>query len=244
MTDKTYDLGDFDGVNAGMPEEGRWEYPTVGYNATNGVIYFGDEQVTELKGVTMLAMRQCKEIADAAGVTHRYPLKTRKADMVDGDFTARLQVIMAVGGELYTFGARSWTARAAFANPSGGAYKDDNFDAGLWVQVIEHVKDVQKATGKTAPPLCWSVDLAVSKKQITVGTGKNTSKSYPLVKTSEFAFVGPEQAKVHADLYEAEALNEWVAEWGKRATEQPDVATDDEQPDQFIPAVKEDEIPW
>jgi hypothetical protein len=155
-----------------------------------------------------------------------------------------LQVIMAVGGELYTFGARSWTARAAFANPSGGAYKDDNFDAGLWVQVIEHVKDVQKATGKTAPPLCWSVDLAVGKKQITVGTGKNTSKSYPLVKTSEFVFVGAEQAKAHADLYEAEALNEWVAECGKRATEQPDAATDDEQPDQFIPAVKEDEIPW
>lgn len=228
MTD--YNFGDFDGLDTGMPEQDRWEYPTIGYNATTGVFYVGENEQKQIDGITLFAMRQCKEIADAAGVIHRYPLKTPRAQMVDGDFTSRLQVIAMVDGELYTFGARSWTARAAFANPAGGPYSDANFEQGLWGQLFDHIKHIQKTAGKTAPPLCWEFNIVVADKAVTVGTGKNTSKSYPFKRAGDFAFVGPDRARANAALFEAEALNEWAAEWGKRVIETPP----EEQPDEPI----------
>lgn len=243
MTNKkaVSEFDDFEGLDVGMPEEARWQYPTIGYNATNGVFYLGDDQVEKIEAITLLAMRQCKEVEDVSGVIHRYPLLTRKTDMVDGDFTSRLQVICMVGGELYIFGARSWTARAAFANPAGGPYSDANFQQGLWYQLLDHIKEVQKRVGKTAPPLCWEFDLAVAERSVTVGVGKNTSKSRPFEKVGDFRFVGADRARANAALYDSEALAEWVLEWGKRATEQPSEAEED-APDTFIPAA--DDIPW
>lgn len=231
----------FEGLDTGMPEEARWQYATIGYNATNGIFYLGDEQVEKIEAITLLAMRQCKDVVDTDGVIHRYPLLTRKVDMVEGDFTSRLQAICMVGGELYIFGARSWTARAAFANPAGGPYSDANFQQGLWYQLMDHVKEVQKSAGKTAPPLCWEFDLAVAERTVTVGTGRNTSQSRPFEKVGPFRFVGADRARANAALYDSEALAEWVLEWGKRTTEQP-LGAEEDAPDTFVPAASD--IPW
>lgn len=218
---KKNSYGDFGGVDVGMPVEERWVYPTIGYNSSDGIIYLGDDQVQTIPGMTLLAMRQCKEVEDASGIIHRYPLRTRKALMVDGDFSSRWQGIVYVDGDLYVFGARSWTARAAFMNPGGGPYSDEKFPRGIWHDLMDHVKDVSKATGKNLPPLCWKFDLSVEDNTITVGTGKNTSKSHRLVRISDFIFVGAETANMLAALYKSENLQEWVEEWNKTATEQP-----------------------
>ena len=96
----------FTGVTAGMQMMERWQYPGVGYNATDGKFYIGEVEAKELEMVPF-AMRQCKEVTDAAGVIHRYPIKTRRLDMAEGDQVTRLQVVGVINDELHIFGARS-----------------------------------------------------------------------------------------------------------------------------------------
>ncbi len=70
----------FTGVTAGMQTEERWVYEGIGYNASDGIFYIGKQEAKTLEFVPF-ALRQCKEVTDAAGVIHRYPIKTRRLDM-------------------------------------------------------------------------------------------------------------------------------------------------------------------
>ena len=150
----------FTGVTAGAQAEERWQYPGVGYNATNGVFYIGEEEAKTIDLIPF-AMRQCKEVEDADGVTHRYPIKTRRIDMAEGDVKTRLQVVGLVNGELHVFGARSWTARAAWANPLGGPYHDARFEGGLWPRLAAPIKEVTAGRGVPPAPLSYKLALAV-----------------------------------------------------------------------------------
>ena len=242
MTTKTadkplYDLGNFDGTDVGAPIEEKWDYTGIGYNASSGVFYV-DSNEQESLSIIPLAIRECKEIETPDGMTHRYPTRWPRAKMAEGDYTARMQVICYVNGELYNFGMRSYTARASFMNPAGGSYRNDAFSLGIWRGLVEHIKEVKAQTGKQTTPLCWKLALGAG-DNITVGTGKNTSKSHPIV-LKGIEFVGAELANELTQLYLDEDIAGWVAEWKKTAVEEAAEEIDDVET--FIP--EDDEIPF
>ena len=228
----------FTGVTAGAQAEERWQYPGVGYNATNGVFYIGEDEAKTID-IIPFAMRQCKEVEDINGVTHRYPIKTRRIDMAEGDVKTRLQVVGLVNGELHVFGARSWTARAAWANPLGGPYHDARFEGGLWPRLAAHIKEVKAQRGIATAPLCYKLTLTVG-EAIDLSSAANArqkSKAFPIIATA-VAFVGAEQAAANAKLYADEALDEWIAEWNKSAIAEPVEQRDGSA----APVVQEDEL--
>jgi len=214
----------FNGVTAGLQAEERWQYPGAGYNATQGIFYIGEVEADGLE-IVPFAMRQCKEVTDANGVIHRYPIKQRRLDMAEGDVTTRLQVVGIVNDELHIFGARSWTARAAWANPLGGPYHDNRFEGGIWPRLMNHIKELKTSTGKATAPLCWKLRLGVGAEidLSSAANAKQKSKAHPIVAES-MAFVGADKAAEYERLYVEEAIDEWVAEWNRQAvTEaQPD----------------------
>ena len=184
-------------------------------------------------------MRQCKEVEDINGVTHRYPIKTRKTDMAEGDMKTRLQVVGLVNGELHVFGARSWTARAAWANPLGGPYHDARFEGGLWPRLAAHIKEVKAGRGVQTAPLCYKLTLAVGEAVdlSSVANARQKSKAHPIIATA-VTFVGADQAAANARLYTDEALDEWIAEWNKSAIAEPVEQRDGSA----APVVQEDEL--
>lgn len=228
-------FGSFSGTAVGEAETAKWEYPGIGYNASGGIIYVNEDQVNTLTLVP-LAIRQCKEVIDTNGVTHRYPVNMPKAKMVaSDDVTYRLQVVAVVNGEIYVFGARSWTARASWLNPRSGQYRDEKFPTGIWYALDDYIKEMKAKHGVSTTPLCWELELSVG-GQITVGTGKNTSKSKPMVMVGVPKFVGPERVAEYEALYRDEDLSGWQAEWKKVSTEtavvdEPEAITEDDLPE-------------
>ena len=235
--------GDFEGTEVGMPLEEKWDYPPIGYHSGHGVFYVGEEQQPTIDGMVLLAIRQCKEVdSDIDGSIHRYPIRTRKSDMIAPDAKPRWQGIVYANG-LHVFGARSWTARAAFMNPGGGSYSDDKFEQGIWHALNIHVKNVSAEAGKQMPPLCWQFSIAAEENAITVGSGKNTSKAHRIKQTAEFTFVGAELANRLLELYQSEDIAGWVAEWDKRSVEE--TAEVPEQSDiNLVAILEEDDIPF
>jgi hypothetical protein len=208
----------FKGSDVGAPELAKWEYPGIGYNASQGVFYVDEDQRDSIT-ITPLAIRQCKETTDIDGTVFRYPIKTPRNQMKNpDDVTYRMQLACIVDGDIYAFGARSWTARASFLNPRGGQYRDANFSTGLWFQLEDYIKAMQKNHGVATTPLCWSLELQVG-GEVTVGKGKNTSKSHPIIAAGNPEFVGADVVAANEKLYEEEDLAGWVQEWNKRTTE-------------------------
>lgn len=229
-------FGNFTGTAVGEAEQVKWEFPGIGYNATSGIFYVNEDQVNGLTLVP-LAMRQCKEVEDINGTTHRYPVNMPKAKMiVADDVTYRLQVACIVNDEIFVFGARSWTARASWLNPRGGQWRDSNFPTGIWYLLDDFIKAKKAEHGVSTTPLCWELELKVG-EQLTVGTGKNTSKSHAITLAKEPVFVGAERVAQYEKMYEDEDLSGWVAEWKKTTTEaaveeaDPVSVVDDELPE-------------
>lgn len=216
----------FTGVTAGMQTMERWQYPGVGYNATDGKFYIGEVEARELE-IVPFALRQCKEVTDAAGIVHRYPIKTRRLDMAEGDMVTRLQVVGVVNDELHTFGARSWTARAAWANPLGGPYHDDRFEPGLWPRLLNHIKEVKTAKGLITAPLCYKLRLTVGAAidLSSAANAKQKSRGCPIIAES-LAFVGADKAAEYQRLYTEEDIDGWAAEWNKQAVAEQAAASD------------------
>lgn len=227
-------FGDFGGTAVGEAEQVKWEYPGMGYNASQGIFYVNEDQVEGLK-VVPLALRQCKEVEDINGVIHRYPVNMAKAKMIDGDVTYRVQVACFYDEQIFVFGARSWTARASWLNPRGGQWRDDKFDTGIWYQLDDWIKEQKSKHGVQTTPLCWEIELAIG-KELTVGTGKNTSKSKPIQLAGEPSFVGAARVAAYEALYLEEDLAGWAAEWKKTTTE--DVVESNDEP-----ATIDDELP-
>ena len=211
-------FGDFAGTAVGEPEVKKWEYPPIGYNATKGILYVNEDQVDKLTLVP-LAVRQCKETKNANGTIHRYPVNMPKNKMINpDDVTYRLQVACVVNGDIFVFGARSWTARASWLNPRGGQYRDDKFPTGIWYQLEDWCKEQKAKHGVSTTPLCWELSLKVG-NGITVGTGKNTSNSKPIVLAAAPVFVGRKRVAEYEAMYTDEDLAGWVSEWKKTTTE-------------------------
>ncbi len=231
----------FSGVTAGIQEAERWQYPGVGYNATDGIFYIGEVEAQGLV-IVPFALRQCKEVVDAAGMTHRYPIKTRRTDMAEGDITNRLQVVGIVNDELHIFGARSWTARAAWANPLGGPYHDARFAGGLWPRLMAYIKELKATKGTVTAPLCWELTLAAgdSIDLSSAANAKQKSKGRP-IDFKAMKFVGAEKAAEYERLYIDEALGEWVAEWNKTAVTE---AATEPEPARAMPVNETEDIPF
>lgn len=233
----------FAGVTAGMQREERWQYPGAGYNATDGKFYIGEVEAQTME-IIPFAMRQCKEVTDADGVIHRYPIRTRRTDMVEGDMKTRLQVAGLINGELHIFGARSWTARAAWANPLGGPYHDTRFEGGLWPRLAAYIKEVKTSRGISTAPLCYRITLAVGEAVdlSSAANAKQKSKAYPITATG-MTFVGVDLAEANARLYAEEALDEWVAEWNTPAVA-TEAVPEHSAPSAPLPPAEDDLLPF
>lgn len=227
-------FGDFSGTAVGEAEQVKWEYPGMGYNASQGIIYVNEDQVDSMT-VVPLALRQCKEVEDVNGVIHRYPVNMAKAKMISGDVTYRVQVACVYDEQIFVFGARSWTARASWLNPRGGQWRDDKFDTGIWYTLDDWIKEQKAKHGVSTTPLCWQLEIGTG-KDLTVGTGKNTSKSKPLALQGAPVFVGAEKVAEYEALYTDEDLAGWVTEWKKVTAEE--AAVNEEEP-----ASEFDELP-
>lgn len=220
-------FGEYRGATAGQAQEERWQYEGVGYNATDGIFYVGKEERKDMEFVPF-AIRQCKEVTDTGGVVHRYPIKQRRAEMVDGDVVNRVQVVGLVGDELHIFGARSWTARAAWLNPRGGQWHDPRFEVGIWYRLQDYIKQVKAEKGISTAPLCYRLKL-VSGESIELSSAANSkqkARGCPILAES-LAFVGAEAAQRNEQLYIDELIDEWVMEWNKAAVTEaaaPDAA--------------------
>lgn len=225
MTNKN-PFGDFTGTAVGEAEQVKWEFPGMGYNASQGIIYVNEDQVNSMS-IVPLALRQCKEVEDVNGVTHRYPVNMPKAKIVSGDVTYRLQIACVYNEQIFVFGARSWTARASWLNPRGGQWRDEKFATGIWYQLDDWIKEQKAKHGVSTTPLCWQLEIAPG-AEVTVGTGKNTAKSKPLQMQSEPVFVGAEKVAEYEELYTSEDLSGWIEEWRKVTTEA--AAVEDNEP--------------
>lgn len=220
MTTKTKDpLAELEGLEDEFAmETGAWEYPTIGYSATAGTFYIGDDEADGMT-ITILAVRRCKEV-DNSGVIWRYGPYVNKFKMKDGKVSRRLQAVVLVNGELHLFGANSWTARALFDNdPEGTRYHDSNYQGGLWKDkakgaLIDWIDKKRAETGIKTSPYCWQVN-------IKAGTPfKNPQdRNREIVPIAydgpPFTFVGKEQAAANKALIEAENLKAWQDEWHK-----------------------------
>lgn len=217
------DFADFEGTDVGAAEIEKWQWPGIGYNSSEGVFYIDEDQITGLTFVP-LAIRQCKEVEDINGATHRYPIFTRRGDMADPapgtKVVNRAQVAVMVDGELYNFGMRSWTARAGWLNPRSGAYREEKFETGLWYRLEDYIMAVKQQKGKPTTPLCWQLSIGASEEVFVMGTGKNTSKAHAIVLTGGPEFVGAERVAEYAALYESEDIAGWVDEWKQTAVEE------------------------
>ena len=238
------DMSDFGGVTAGIQQEDKWQYPGIGYNASDGKFYIGEVESAALDFVPF-ALRQCKEVTDAAGVVHRYPIKTKRSDMAQGDTVTRLQVVGLVGDELHIFGAKSWTARAAWANPMGGPYHDANFEGGIWYRLSNHIKDVKANTGKATAPLCWQVHMEPGDviTAISKANPSNKTKTHP-IKATSLRFVGAAEAERNAALYTEEDIDGWVSEWNKTGVTTTADNGGDAAPAMVAIGVTESDIPF
>lgn len=247
MTDMKIDNGDmsaFGGVTAGMQQEDRWQYAGAGYNATDGKFYIGEAEAPTME-IVPFALRQCKEVTDAGGQIHRYPIRTKRTDMVEGDIQTRLQVVGMVGDELHIFGARSWTARAAWANPMGGPYHDARFEGGIWPRLMNHIKELKSSQGKATAPLCWKIKLEVGEliDLASAANPKQKAKGHP-IKAVSMSFVGAEKAAEYSRLYEDEAIDEWVAEWNKQAVSDAAPLDDHKPPAPIVLETVDELIPF
>lgn len=215
------DFSGYQGSTAGQAQEDRWQYEGIGYNATEGIFYVGKSEVKTLEFIPF-AIRQCKEVTDAAGVIHRYPIKQRRNEMVEGDVTNRVQVVGLVDGELHIFGARSWTARAAWLNPRGGQWHDERFAVGIWYRLQDYIKQVKAENGMTTAPFCYRLKLSAGAaiELSSAANSKQKSKGCPIVAES-LAFVGADAARANEQLFIDELLVEWAAEWSKAAAVEP-----------------------
>lgn len=214
-------FGEYRGTTVGMAQESRWQYPAIGYNATAGIFYVGEDEAKEL-AFTPFALRQCKEVTDTSGRVHRYPIRQRKTEMVEGDMTTRVQVVGLVGDELYVFGARSWTARAAWLNPRSGQWHDPRFEVGIWYRLDDYIKQVKVEKGIATAPLCYRLKLVAGDaiELSSAANSKQRAKGCP-IKAVSLAFVGAEAAEANERLYVEEAIDEWVKEWSKAAAVEP-----------------------
>lgn len=221
MKIETVDFGEYQGSTAGQAQEDRWQYEGIGYNATDGIFYVGKEEAKTLEFVPF-AIRQCKEVTDAAGIIHRYPIKQRRNEMAEGDVTNRVQVVGLVGDELHIFGARSWTARAAWLNPRGGQWHDERFAVGIWYRLQDYIKQVKAEKGMTTAPFCYRLKLSAGAaiELSSAANSKQKSKGCPIVAES-LAFVGPDAARANERLFVDELLDEWAAEWNKPTAVEP-----------------------
>lgn len=233
-------FGDYAGSSAGQMIEDRWSYPGVGYNATDGIFYVGEGDERKKLAIVPFALRQCKEVTDLMGAIHRYSYRTKKTDMVEGDLSQRVQVVGLIDGELHVFGARSWTARAAWLNPRSGPYHDARFDVGIWFRLQDYIKTVKADKGIATAPLCYELTLETGEAidLTAAANSKQKAKGTPIV-VRDLKFVGKEQAKANEALFVSEALDEWVAEWSKTAVSEAaaDVAVGAEE-------TPEDEMPF
>lgn len=238
MKIESADFSGYQGSTAGAAQEERWVYEGIGYNASDGIFYIGKQEAKTLEFIPF-ALRQCKEVTDAAGLTHRYPIKTRRAEMAEGDVTNRVQVVGLVGDVLHIFGARSWTARAAWLNPRGGEWHDDRFAVGIWYRLQDYIKQVKAEKGMTTAPFCYRLKLAAgdSIELSSAANAKQKSRGCPILAES-LSFVGADAARANEQLYIDEMLDEWVAEWMKAAavaaasqpqTARPDLAVTDSE---------------
>lgn len=219
-------FGEYRGTTVGMAQESRWQYPVIGYNATAGIFYVGEDEAKEL-AFTPFALRQCKEVTDTSGRVHRYPIRQRKTEMVEGDMTTRVQVVGLVGDELYVFGARSWTARAAWLNPRSGQWHDPRFEVGIWYRLDDYIKQVKVEKGIATAPLCYRLKLVAGDaiELSSAANSKQRAKGCP-IKALSLAFVGAEAAQRNEQLYIDEALDEWIAEWNAPAVSDAAAGTD------------------
>jgi len=237
---------DFAGVNVGMPEERQWAYPTIGYHITSGDLFVDKEAVRQIK-FTPFAIRESKSITtpEPESAFYRYPLMTKKQDMVQGEFGLHLQVVGLLNGQLHIFGANKETARRFWNNPDGGNYCNPIYPTGAWPRLLAYIAEHRKR-GNITSPLCWELTIEPENEKTTfvAAANKKMSSSGHRLAVTGIEFVGAERAAENAALFESEKIAAWVKEWQRRSVETSDTPTDDEQPDQFIPAVKEDEIPW
>lgn len=221
MKIETVDFGEYQGSTAGQANEDRWQYEGIGYNATDGIFYVGKEEVKTLEFVPF-AIRQCKEVTDAAGIVHRYPIKQRRNEMVEGDVVNRVQVVGLVGDDLHIFGARSWTARAAWLNPRGGQWHDERFAVGIWYRLQDYIKQVKAEKGMTTAPFCYRLKLSAGAaiELSSAANSKQKSKGCPIVAES-LSFVGADAARANERLFVDELMDEWVTEWNKTTAVEP-----------------------
>lgn len=210
------DFGGYTGATVGIPDEERWQYEGVGYNATKGIFYVGTQEVKQIE-IVPFALRQCKEVEGPDGAIHRYPVKTRRAEMVTGDPQPRVQVVGLVNGQLRNFGGKSWTVRAFWLNPRSGEYHSDQFPVGTWYRLQDYIKDVKAEKKIATAPLNYRLTLTVGASQDLASAANPRQKmtAYPIV-LSKVEFVGPDEATENEALYVSEGLDEWVAEWNKR----------------------------
>jgi hypothetical protein len=211
MTDLAKQLAGL-GNEFGM-ETGNWEYPTIGYNATDGVFYIGDGEAKDLE-IVIFAVRRCKEVTTPAGNIVRYHPYFKKHEMEVGDVQQRLQAVVMVNGELHLFGAKSWTARALFDNASDGKYADENYMPGLWEVLVKWIKNVKASHGAATSPYCWLVKLSTG-KAFKNPQDKRREITPIVYSPTPFTFVGKEKAAEHKALYESEDLKAWQDEWHK-----------------------------
>jgi len=218
----------------GIDESTKWEYEGIGYNASDGVFYVGEAREKTLS-IIPFAMRQCKEVEDINGIVHRYPIKTAKKQMAEGDTTYRLQLVCQHEGELYTFGARAYTTRASFVNPAKGQWNNENIPMGIWHQLMDQISVIKAKHEAITSPCHWEMSLQVG-KQYTAGTGKNTSSAKPIVLDGVFKFIGVDAANANTELYLSEDLDAWVNEWQGQIV--------NEEPAPEVTVEEDDEIPW
>lgn len=194
------------------PNELKWNYPSIGYNASQGILYLGDDTPKEFT-CQILNIRQCKEVNVGTKTEprwRRYHPYAKKENMVSGvDVQQRLQAIVTIDEELHVFGAKSWTARGLFANAQNGRWMDENLMPGLWKHLLDTCDNVKKQYGKSIAPSSISVTIKVGKKFKNEKSGGDLYR----LEWSDIEYAGEETMLANDQLFKDEDLAGWAKEW-------------------------------
>lgn len=228
-------------------------YSGIGYSARDGLFFINNDiegvphksweegdnawQTPQL-ALTVLAVRKRITIEAHDGALHHYPPFTPRKKTVDGKFSRHIQVMGMVAGydEPFVLGLKGYAKTLCWDNPAKGKYHNNDFAVGVELGLNQHIADIAKQYHKKLPTFAFEITLKALQKPVVVGTGKNTSKARPFVLAGTPVFIGADKTKVNYEIYKANDIDAWLAEWDTASVS----TVDGDEPDTPLGTIETD----
>ncbi len=227
----TYNFSDVDDSLYSQFTSTEKNYSGIGYSAREGLFFINNDiegtphqsweegdnawQTPQLTLTVLGEPRKRITIEAHDGTLHHYPQFTPRKKTIDGKFSRHIQVMLLLEGydEPLVLGLKGYVKTLCWDNPAKGKYRNNDFAMGVELALNQHIADIAKQYHKKLPTFAFEITLKSLQKPVVVGTGKNTSKARPFVLAATPVFVGAEKTEANYEIYKANDIDAWLAEW-------------------------------